>query len=97
MTRIDEPVPPLDAADATTGPAPRTTASRRVAITTMVAWAVVCALSLRAPFPTVRITDERRYWQRATQVERQKDQPGGRDRDQDAAPAQHAYGLGAGR
>jgi arabinofuranosyltransferase len=40
----------------------------RVALTSMVAWAMVCALSLRAPFPTVRITDERRYWQRATHV-----------------------------
>jgi len=41
----------------------------RVAIVTMAAWALICAFSLRAPFPTLRITDERRYWQRATKHE----------------------------
>jgi arabinofuranosyltransferase len=41
----------------------------RLAISTIVVWAAVCALSLRAPFPTFRITDERRYWQHATGVQ----------------------------
>ncbi len=41
----------------------------RVAVTTMILWALICALSLRAPFPTVTITDERRFWQRSTKHE----------------------------
>ena len=41
----------------------------RVAIATIVGWAAVCALSLRGPFPTRTITDERRFWQTNTRVE----------------------------
>jgi arabinofuranosyltransferase len=41
----------------------------RVAVATLAGWAVICALSLRAPFPTRTITDERRFWQVNTHVE----------------------------
>jgi arabinofuranosyltransferase len=41
----------------------------RVAVAALAGWAVICAVSLRAPFPTRTITDERRFWQVNTRVE----------------------------